>query len=96
MIIYHYQHKLSSSYQTSNDLDIIITDQATCLGVTLTLLSLLAFSLEERSQIMKNLTFIICYHLQMGLIRAVLYVLAQTCGAFLGAGILWTFTLNEV
>lgn len=32
---------------------------------------------------------------KMGLIRAVLYVLAQTCGAFLGAGILWTFTFNE-
>ena len=41
-------------------------------------------------------SYIIYYHLQMGLIRAVLYVLAQTCGAFLGAGILWTFTLNEV
>ena len=41
-------------------------------------------------------SYIISYHLQMGLIRAVLYVLAQTCGAFLGAGILWTFTLNEV
>ena len=34
--------------------------------------------------------------LQMGLIRAVLYMLAQTCGAILGAGILWTFTTNEV
>ena len=41
-------------------------------------------------------SYIIYYHLQMGLIRAVLYVLAQTCGAFLGAGILWTFTFNEV
>ena len=32
----------------------------------------------------------------MGLIRAALYMLAQTCGAILGAGILWAFTTNEV
>ena len=32
----------------------------------------------------------------MGLIRAVLYILAQSFGAVLGAGILWTFTFNEV
>ena len=33
---------------------------------------------------------------KMGLIRAVLYMLAQSCGAVLGACILWTFTFNEV
>ena len=32
----------------------------------------------------------------MGLIRAALYMLAQSCGAVLGAGILWSFTTNEV
>merc|ERR1712130_347200 len=32
---------------------------------------------------------------KMGLIRAALYILAQTCGGILGAGILWTFTTNE-
>merc|ERR1719175_116018 len=32
---------------------------------------------------------------KMGLIRAALYMLAQSCGAVLGAGILWSFTTNE-